>query len=160
MKRVLRHLNRIEVTINVECTGADIAASTVNHPASIKKQNRISDEKLLILNDIVDMTVAYIESHGFPIIYTRQSKKSYTVYIRFQPMTTDNKKSTPVEIIFRIADHSSLRTKDEDSQLSRDVRIRSFLIGDEEYSNFEAFISKIDYICDRLEVGDTSALYR
>lgn len=161
MYKVVKDIPKLIITLNIAYMPEpnEVAASTVNHPTSIKKENRLDDEKLLKLNDIVDTAVSFIRSHGFKIKNIRQSKKSYTVYVQFYPKSASNKLLDPVEVIFRIADHTSNTFDNTRINRSHRIYIMSLLVGEEEYKDIRAFTHEIDVICDQLASGDYSAFF-
>ena len=158
MKRMIKDCIELVVTINIE-TRTHVAASAVNHPKSIKQAKKLSDSKLLILNDIVSSVLSVIQSYNFAIIKKYQSNKSYTYYIWFQPQAEDGQKLTPVKIVFRISGDHDSKSIDDNIAEGTQVVVRSFLTGDEEYKDIFVLMSKIDKICKGLSEGDVSELF-
>lgn len=159
MKRYIKNCTRIEVEIQLDYERSPVAAGLMSHPKNIRKQNKLSEIKLAILDDIVTSTVSVIQSFGFQITRHRQSKKSYTYYIQFIPITDDGQPLLPVEVLFRISgDHSSNTLKDNMTYSS--VIVKSVLIGDKEYNDPSSVILAIQDICNHLKEGDQSILYK
>ena len=154
----------IPITINIDYVPSNIAADSnvddyaVKHPLNIKKRNRLSEGKLIILNDIVMTVLSFIRSRGFIVVKgPYQSKRSYTSYITFIPVDDKGNKSTPIKIEFRIADHIS-RSMDTDQLEAGDMIIKSFVIGESEYASTSRFIEAMRDILDNLKHGNTDIL--
>ena len=159
MYKVVKDIPKLIITLDMMYLPEpdEIAAAIVNHPTSIKSRYRLDDDRLRLLNDIVDTTISFIRSHKFKILRTYQSKKSYSVYVRFQPYSENNEPLDPVEVIFRIADHSSDSLQKDGKIKTGRAYIRSFWVKDKDYKDIRAFTHEIDVICDELASGDYSS---
>lgn len=159
MKRYKHDVIKFTVLINLDYVLETIAANEVNHPLNVRKKNKLNETKLAILNDIVDTALSAIRSAGFEITKKYQSKKSYTYYIWFQPISQYGEKLTPVEVEFRISgDHNSKTL--EDNETYSKVIVKSIIIGPEEYDNPAQVLQAFDDMCEGLKHGDSSILYR
>lgn len=159
MKRYKYDVIKLSVLINLEYTPQHVAASEVSHPSNIRKKNRLDEIKLTILNDIVDTALSAIRSAGFEITKKYQSKRSYTYYIWFQPISDSGEKLTPVEVEFRISGDHKSRTMQDNETYSK-VIVKSIVIGPEEYDNPAYVLQAFDEICVGLKQGDMAVLYK
>ena len=157
MKRYVRELPVIEILINLEYTLDTVAAAEMNHPTSISKKKKLADYKLVILNDIVESVLSTIRGFGFDITRKHQSKKSYTYYVWFQPISETGEKLVPVQIQFRISGDHVSRTEEDNSQYGS-VVVKSIFIGPNEYDNPVSVILAIEEMCKGLQKGDITVL--
>lgn len=64
----------------------DVAASEyVNHPKTVSKKDKLSDEELAALDGLVAQILKMLNKFNFTISKKTQSPKSYTYYIKFTP---------------------------------------------------------------------------
>lgn len=149
---------RLEIQIVLEVVNDDrIVASYVKHPSSIKKRRKLDELKLVIINDVVASAMNSIKAQNFPILSQRQSKKDYSYYIMFQPIDDFGNKLIPIDLKFRITTHSSKSIPDDDTTAAT-VRIKSFILEGETFSNSVDLIHAIDNICKELKKGNISVL--
>ena len=159
--KVLKPKYVLEIEWITDESHSSIAATDyIQHPNIINKHNRIHDEKLRILNDAAMSLVSMLEARQF--ILTRppkQSSRSYSFYTYFYPVTKTGETLNQVEIVFRISDHKHPNSKQvETADPISVVRIRSFLIGDDEFKDVISFTVKLGEILDTLQDGDYSVL--
>lgn len=145
---------RIEIVIDVAYDFENIAAA-IQHPASISKRKRVSETKLNILNEIVYSVMSAIHAQGFKVISTHQSKKSYSYYIKFWPITDEGERLFPIEFMFRISDHNIKQNEHKESSI---VRIINLQLGGVDFDNSVDLILAADEICKGLKQGDLSIL--
>ena len=143
---------RIEIVIDVAYDFENIAAA-IEHPANISK--RVSETKLNILNEIVYSVMSAIHAQGFKIISTHQSKKSYSYYVKFWPVTDEGERLFPIEFMFRISDHNIKQNEYKESSI---VRIINLQFGGVDFDNSVDLILAADEICKGLKKGDLSVL--
>ena len=147
----------LNIIIDIETIPVDIAADiNVTHPINIKRSKRLSEQKLTILSDIVNSSIAVINSYNFKIDKQYQSKRSYACYVWFYATDKDGNQNIKIELIFRFGDH--LLTSDDEDIITGKVRIKNFSIGEEQFNNSIAFIDEIDYICNELQKGNIGVL--
>ena len=139
----------------------DIAANGyITHPKNIKRRNHIHEDKLRILNDAAMSLSSMLEARHFILSRPpKQSSRSYSFYTHFYPVTDDGETLGKVEIVFRLSDHEQPKgaPKVAPDPISP-IRIRIFLIGDEELEDVIAFTLKLGEILDKLKAGDYSVL--
>lgn len=161
MKRLFKNVaTRIHKGISIEIV-IDVAydfemiAAAIEHPANISKRKRISDAKLNILNEIVYSVMSAIHSHGFTVISTRQSKKSYSYYVKFWPKTDSGERLFPIDFQFRISDHNM---KQNEHRESCTMRIINLQFGGVDFDNSVDLIVAADNICTELKKGNIDVL--
>lgn len=151
------HNKKIVITINIEEAEGSIAASEyLSHPKNIKKRNRISDQHLEYINDIIATFDHNIQAAGFPITSRRPAKNSYSYYLTFVPVSEEGEELLPVDLIFRVSSHTSKTA--EDSTRSSFARIISFTLGHEDYNKASDLIYKGIYILKELKKGNIDVL--
>ena len=145
---------RIEIIIDVAYDFEKIAAA-IEHPVNISKRKRVSETKLNILNEIVYSVMSTIHAHGFKVISTRQSKKSYSYYVKFWPITDDGHRLFPIEFMFRISDHNMKQNEFKESTIMRIINLQ---FGGVDFNNSVDLIVAADEICKGLKQGDLTVL--
>lgn len=145
---------RIEIIVDV-AYDFDKVAAAIEHPANISKRKRISETKLNILNEIVYSVMSAIHAQGFKVISTRQSKKGYSYYVKFWPVTDEGERLFPIEFMFRISDHNIKQNEYKDSAI---IRIINLQFGGVDFDNSVDLILAADEICKGLKKGDLSVL--
>ena len=144
----------IQIVINVGYDFEKVVAA-IEHPANISKRKRISDAKLNILNEVVYSVMSAIHSHGFTVISHRQSKKSYSYYVKFWPKTDSGERLFPIDFQFRISDHN---LKQNQYKEPTTIRIINLQLGGQDYSNSVELIEAADRICTELKKGNVDVL--
>ena len=157
MKRYIRKSNPVYIIlidINTEVVQSNVAAANyVNHPKSVKRSIRMSDQELKFYNDFIDEMRTPILSRNFIILKEYQSKKSYAYYIDFFPIDHQgNRFQEAVRILFRVADHDTAYR--EDDRVSEELIIKSFTLNGVTYASPYQLRKKISDICDHLQDGD------
>lgn len=148
---------QIVITMYVEEVAEDVAANTfINHPANVAKKKRITDQHLKMLDDIIATFDANLRIAKFNIIKEYQASNTYSYYIVFQPVTEDGEILLPIDLIFRISNHSS-KSADLSSQSSF-VRIVGFTLENEDYNTASALIYRGIHIIKELKKGNVDIL--
>ena len=159
MKRVIKswltNQPAIEILINIDYDIESIAASTIEHPTNFKKQRRLSEIKLGLLNDIVDSVISCVLYHDFDILEKYQSKRSYSYYLTFQPQDAEGNKLTPIPVKFRMGDHDQ---KSNDSVKPQYVVIVSIIMGAKVFDNRFEFLQDFNTMCEGLKSGSLKSV--
>ena len=161
MKRVIRADStvhrRIVITMHLECDEESLAAATyLEHPHNIKKKFRISEKHLEYLNDIIASFDHNIQAAGFEIVDRHPSKKGYAYYITFIPISIDGERLMPIDLVFRVADHSSKEA--EQSVTSSFARIIGFTLEHEDFDKASELIYEGVRIIRELKKGNVDIL--
>lgn len=109
MKRLKKNKTIIDmdvvVVLNRGIQDPEIAADTsvVIEKRKMKKKHQLTDTELNQYKDFVTSAASTICDNGFKIISQKQSRRSYSYYIEFEP-----EKTLPVElhVTFRLSDHN------------------------------------------------------
>lgn len=149
---------QIVITVNVEEVNQDIAASSeyLSHPKNIKKKFRISDKHLEYLNDIIASFDHNLQVAKFDIIDRRSASNSYSYYITFIPITESGEKLLPIDLVFRVSNHSSKSASESGS--SSFARIVSFTLQHEDFDKASDLIYEGIRIIRELKKGNVSIL--
>lgn len=143
----------IKITINLVYTDEEfneVASSMNTNPKSIKKKYRINQEKLDILNSIVESVKHSILYHGFHIKNENESNRSHTYYIQFyygEKFVEDES----ILVIFRLGDHKSKSIQDETSNY-RHIIIHDYRIDDRVIYSPLDFEKVVDRDCETLRI--------
>lgn len=158
MKKWIHSQNRqIVITMLVDDFENSIAASNyLDHPLNIRKKDLISDKHLEYLNDIIATFDHNLQVAGFEIIDRHSSKKGYSYYITFIPVTESGQELLPIDLIFRVSNHSSKSS--EGSQSSNFARIISFTLEHESFDEASELIYEGIHIIRELKKGNTKIL--
>lgn len=147
----------IYIDIYAEDVGvvASVEPMELRHP-NIKKKYKKSDEWLKQVNDIVRSIYSGMVARKFKILKAKPSNKSYTYYFKFQP-TDENGDlwDATLELQLELRDHVST-THGDLSDVSKDIRFRTYYIEDNEYRNAMSMLKEICNIFDDLQKGDFS----
>ena len=150
-----------QVVITMNIGDADMTKSVaadiyLEHPENIKKKYRISDKHLQYLNDIIATFDHNLQAAGFDIIDRCPAGNSYSYYITFIPVTEDGRQLLPIDLIFRISDHSSKSA--EASAGSTFARIVSFSLEHEDFDKASELIYEGIRIIQELKKGNADIL--
>lgn len=150
----------INITIEFEYNHSNgLAASTYAvHPSNMKKKYKLNDMQLVRYNDIIANICIIIESHHFRIIDEYQSKKSYAYYVAFVPISSEGVELSPIEVVFRIAEHSNPSAEEINPSPSSITRIKSLIVDTKKFANTQGLYNEANYICDQLAQGNIEAL--
>jgi hypothetical protein len=141
----------------IEEAAESVAAGTfINHPANIAKKKRITDKHLEMLDDIIATFDANLRIAKFNIIREYQAGNSYSYYIVFEPVTEYGQVLLPIDLIFRISNHSS-KSADLSSQ-SNFVRVIGFTLDNEDYDKASDLIYRGIHIIRELRKGNSDIL--
>ena len=151
----------IEIVINVRYNSDFYVSSEetpenekIHHPVSKKRSKMLSDAKLRVLNNLVSRALSHLRQHEFQINSIKEEKNSYTMYIDFVPVTSEDKTLRRMFFKFRISDHPI------HGGSSNKITIISFEMNRKNCSNVIELSREIDDICDRLIEGDLTVLNR
>jgi len=161
MKRMVRSdstiVRQIVITMIVDYADESIAAAEyLTHPKNVKKRYRITDRHLEYLNDIIASFDHNIQAANFEIVNRRSSKKVYAYYIQFIPITISGERLMPIDLVFRVANHSNLAA--ENSETSSFARIVGFTLEHEDYDKASELIYRGVYILRELRKGNVDVL--
>ena len=157
MKKLIHHNRSITITMFVDGSYENIAASSyLKHPSNINKKDIISDKHLEYLNDIIATFDHNLQVAGFEILDRHSSKKGYSYYITFVPITESGEKLLPIDLIFRVSNHSSKSS--EGSQSSNFARIIGFTLEHESFDEASELIYKGIRIIRELKKGNIKIL--
>lgn len=159
MKRCINSIQTIEVVIHSETILPDnyVAAETyLKHPRSIRKDKKISDKHLGLLNDIIASFDNTLKYYHFPILKKYAANNSYSYYIQFEPITYAGEHLAPIRLIFRVSNHVSRSAKGDIS--SPTTRIVQFTLNDESFDNSLDLIVRGSEICKQLYEGNKRVL--
>lgn len=126
----------------------------IHHPVSKKRSKMLSDAKLRVLNNLVSRTLSHLRQHKFQINSIKEEKNSYSMYIDFVPVTSEDKTLQRMFFKFRISDHPM------HGGSSNKITIMSFVMNRKNCSNVIELSREIDDVCDRLKEGDLTVLNR
>lgn len=136
------------------------ASVEMQHPKSINKIYRLTDTELDIWRSVVESVVNELDIRNFEIIRQWQSRRSYSYYIDFYPVTSDGTKLDLVQIRFRLSDHGKGVHKVEHTR-DRKLMFRDFTINDFTCpANPLNLKNLIGQMCDDLMKGDYSTLWQ
>lgn len=151
----------IEIVINVSYNSDFYVSSAetsenekIHHPVSKKRSKMLSDAKLRVLNNLVSRALSHLRQHKFQINSIKEEKNSYTMYIDFVPVTSEDETLKRMFFKFRISDHPI------HGGSSNKITIMSFEMNRKNCSNVIELSREIDDVCDRLKEGDLTVLNR
>lgn len=134
---------------------------TVETRAARRIFNRDDDyteEELAIYSDFIDTVYSIVASYNFNIKEDRQSNKSYSYYIVFEPTDTNGNPfegGIKFEIVFRISDHRNSGSRDF---LNSKKLVKSYIYDGEHFSNLYDIMVKVDKDCRLAQAGDFSSI--
>lgn len=139
----------IEVILNFEPKSIIESSDKVEHPDSISKKHRLTDDQLRNFNDLVESMTAPLYARKFVINNECQSKKSYTYYIDFTPVDRDgNVFDDQFRMLFRASDHNIKHGSE--GHVAEGMILKSFTLLGKKYTNPFLLQRKISDICNHL----------
>lgn len=151
----------IHIYIDVEHAISNVAASEfveMTHP-SIKKKFKKSDEWLKQVNDLARSIISFINGRHFKLIKAAPSKKSYTYYIRFQPIGVNGEVlGGEFQFQLELRDHAS-GTHIDNGMVNDDIVVRAIYLENIEYTSRIALLTKIKDALTEMQKGNIDAFF-
>lgn len=156
----------LHIYVDVVCSTVSIAASEqpkfgkynlFPEDMSISRRNKKSAAWVKTVNGLIVATIDALQSRRFLIIDAYPSKRSYTYYIRFQPVDKyGDIILEELQLQIELRDHVS-HTHPSEGQVSDNLFIKSFTIENTVYPDVWTTLQEIIVILEQAQQGDISA---
>lgn len=162
MKRQLRQkvVPKLVVTVEVDYKLTDVAAvRCINTPDSISSKHKLDSVYEDIFDDVALTVLNTVVSYGFEVTDNYQADRTYSYYVKFNPLDYNGNRATKFEVAFRISDHKP-NMGVRRSQNPSTIVIKSINLGKYKFKDFDGVFSAVEDICKCLRRGDVDVLFR